>query len=124
MPSVTSAPVRAARLAGAAALIGALATAAPPPLIGAVAFAIGLVASVPQMAKSLGRSDVNDSAVSLLAWLLRVASQSCWLVYAVVLHDLTVTVSAAFLLSSALVVIAGELSRRPQPVPATVVALA
>jgi uncharacterized protein with PQ loop repeat len=113
VPSSTSTALRATGLAVAGLAIGALATVAPPPAIGILAFGIGMVSALPQTVRSLSRSRAGASAVSLPAWWLRVASQLCWFFYAVVVQDLTVTISAAFITSTALVIITGELTRRP-----------
>ncbi len=113
VPSAASAALRAVGLTAAALAIGGLATVAPPPAIGILAFGIGMVAALPQIVRSLSRSRAGTSAVSLPAWWLRVASQLCWFCYAVVVQDVTVTISAAFIASTAAVVIAGELTRRP-----------
>jgi uncharacterized protein with PQ loop repeat len=125
VPSRTSAVARATGLAGAAVVLCALAAVMPPPVFGFVALGGALVSSVPQTVRSLrSRGGQSASAVSLPSWVLRVGSQVCWLSYAVVLHDLTVTISAAFILSSALVLIGSELSRRPAPAPARAMAIA
>jgi hypothetical protein len=65
-----------------------------------------------------------ESAVSQLTWVLRVASQAAWLFYAVVVGDVVVSVSASFLLMSALIVVVTESTRRPAHVPAVEPALA
>ena len=121
VPSKIPARARAALLvAGAAGLI-TLALALPPALIGMVGLAIGLVSGVPQLLVSLRRRSASgsddrsyDSAVSVLAWWLRVACQTCWLIYALMLGDDVVAVSAAVLLTTAALVLAVESSaRRP-----------
>lgn len=122
VPSAAAVRTRAAGLAGCAVVLGLLAAVAPAPVLGAGAFAIGMVSAVPQIARSLAPRVDGGSAVSLLTWSLRVASQACWFGYAFVIGDLTVMVSAAFLLSTALVVVSTELAR--QPAPASAVALA
>jgi uncharacterized protein with PQ loop repeat len=122
VPSASTVKARAAALAGCAVGLGLVAAAAPAPLLGAGAFAIGVVSGVPQLVRSIARRAPGESAVSLLTWCLRVASQGCWFCYAFVIGDATVMVSAAFLLSSALLVVGTELSRRPAP--ASAVALA
>jgi uncharacterized protein with PQ loop repeat len=121
VPSTASTVARAFGLVVAGSVIGGLAVVLPPPLIGLLGFAIGLVSGLPQIAQTLARNRAESSAVSLLAWWLRAGSQACWLGYALVLHDVTVLVSAAFLLTSALVVVAGELARRPAPAEAVCV---
>jgi uncharacterized protein with PQ loop repeat len=112
VPSGTSTLARAAGLAAPVLVIGGLSIVAPPPLIGFFAFGVALISAVPQTIKSLSRRAPGESAVSLLAWLLRAASQVCWLAYAIVVRDVTVTIAAVFILTSALVVVAGEVGRR------------
>jgi uncharacterized protein with PQ loop repeat len=118
VPSATSVTARAVGLAVPALVIGGLAIVAAPQLIGFFGLGVALVSAVPQTVKSLSRRVPGASAVSLLAWLLRAASQLCWLTYAIAVNDGTVTIAAVFILSSALVVLAGELSRRALPVNA------
>ena len=113
VPSGTALRTRAARLAGLLAVVGAVATVAPPTLLGLLAFAIGLVSSWPQLITSLTRPVHVPSAVSISAWLMRCASQAAWLFYALVLHDLAVTIAATVTLTSALVILTVELKRRP-----------
>jgi uncharacterized protein with PQ loop repeat len=122
VPSRVSVAGRAAGLLAPAVLISVLAALTPTPVIGAVAIGMALVSSVPQTVRSLRRRAASASAVSLLTWSLRVASQVCWLTYALVLHDATVAVSATFVLSNAVVVLGAEAARRPAP--ASAVALA
>ena len=123
VPSASTVGARAAGLAGCAVGLGLLAAIAPAPLLGAGAFAIGMVSGFPQIRRSIARRATAQSAVSLLTWWLRVASQACWFGYAFAIGDVTVMVSAAFLLSSALLVVGTELARR-RPAPACAVALA
>jgi uncharacterized protein with PQ loop repeat len=113
VPSTTPIGARAVRLAASAGVIIALATVLPPDAIGFLAFGIGLFSAVPQIVKSLTvrRSDV--SAFSIPAWVLLGASQVCWLIYALVLEDIAVTISASFVLSSAALLVITELRRRP-----------
>lgn len=122
VPSSVGVAARTAGLVGPALLIGVLAALAPTPVIGALAIAMALVSSVPQTVRSLRRRAASASAVSLLTWSLRVASQACWLGYALVLHDATVAVSATFVLSNALIVLGAEAARRPAPVSAVALA--
>jgi uncharacterized protein with PQ loop repeat len=122
VPSTSAVGTRVAGLVGSGVVLGVLATIAPAPVLGAGAFAIGMVSGVPQIAKSISRRATAESAVSLLTWSLRVASQACWFGYAFLIGDITVMVSAAFLLSSALVVVGAELTRRPAPARAVALA--
>jgi len=121
VPSRTSPQVRALGLAWCAALAGVLALVAPPAVLGAVGGLLGLVSGLPQLARSMRRR-AGVSAVSPLTWALRVASQASWLSYGLMLRDLTVALSATFLLTNALLVLLIETVRRPvaTPVPARV----
>ena len=86
----------------------------PVALVGTIGFAIGLVSGLPQLIVSLSRRG-GESAVSVLTWVLRVACQLCWLLYAALIGDVVVTVSAAFLGTSAALVLLAETVRRPAP---------
>lgn len=113
VPSATAPRIRATRLVALLAAVGTVAAVAPPTMLGLLAFAIGLVSSWPQLITSLTRPAHVPSAVSISAWLMRCASQAAWLFYALVLHDLAVTIAATVTLTSALVILAVELKRRP-----------
>jgi uncharacterized protein with PQ loop repeat len=95
----------------------------PSGVIGSIGFAIGLVSGLPQLIVSLTRRS-GDSAVSLLTWGLRVACQAAWLMYAILIGDLVVTVSAAFLGISAALVVGAELIRRPRSAAVSTAVLA
>jgi uncharacterized protein with PQ loop repeat len=104
---------RAAALAGLAAVLVTLAVVLPATALGFVAFGIGLTSAVPQTIKSLaGRHRHDASGVSILAWLLRAASQVAWLMYAIARHDVVVSVSAAVILASALLLVGTERHRQ------------
>lgn len=111
VPSRASQASRGAALVAGAALLTAAAFVLPPAAVGLVGLAIGLVSGIPQLVVSLSRR-ATDSAVSLLAWALRIACQSCWLFYAIVIGDAVVTLSASFLLTNAALVLAAELMPR------------
>jgi uncharacterized protein with PQ loop repeat len=113
VPSATTLKTRAVRLGALLAAVGCVAAVAPPTMLGLLAFAIGLVSSWPQLITSLTRPVHVPSAVSISAWLMRCASQAAWLFYALVLNDLAVTIAATVTLTSALVILAVELKRRP-----------
>jgi uncharacterized protein with PQ loop repeat len=122
VPSGTAVRQRAAGLAGGALVLGLVATLAPAALLGATAFAIGMVSAIPQIVTSMTPRTHGGSAVSLLTWSLRVASQACWFGYAFVIGDVTVMVSAAFLMLTALLVVSTELARGPAPARAVALA--
>lgn len=111
VPSRFDARSRAATLAGAAALLVAAGFTLPAPAVGFVGFGIGMISGLPQIVVSLTRRS-GDSALSLTTWALRVASQACWLFYALALGDIVVAISASFLLASAALVLVTELVRR------------
>jgi uncharacterized protein with PQ loop repeat len=84
-----------------------------PVEVGLIAFAVGIVSTLPQTIQSLvGLPAGATSAVSVPSWLLRAASQVCWLVFAVAERDAVVFASASFILSSSVVLCVVELRRR------------
>jgi uncharacterized protein with PQ loop repeat len=111
VPSLVTTRVRALRLAAAVVPIVAAAVWAPAIVIGLLAFSIGLTSAWPQLLTSLTRPAGVPSALSISAWLMRCGSQTAWLFYAVVLHDLAVTISATFTLTSAIIILSVELRR-------------
>jgi uncharacterized protein with PQ loop repeat len=125
VPSARSVRFRAAGLLLAGSVVTAVAFSVPSGVIGSIGFAIGLVSGFPQLVVSLARRS-GECAVSLLTWGLRVACQASWLTYAILIGDTVVTVSAAFLGTSAALVLGAELARRPRaatlPAPATALA--
>ncbi|MGD0944841.1 MAG: PQ-loop domain-containing transporter [Acidimicrobiales bacterium] len=85
----------------------------PAAAVGLIAFGIGVSSTLPQTIRSLvGLPEGTTSAVSVPSWLLRAAAQVCWLVFAIGEGDAVVFASAAFILSSSLVLCAVELRRR------------
>ena len=118
-PSRASVRSRAAVLVAAGVGLLLLAVLAPSAAIGAVAIGIALISTVPQTIKSVARRGAAVSAVSPLSWLFRVASQACWLAYAIAVGDMTVAISAVVLLTNATIVLAAESVRRPAPALAT-----
>jgi len=73
--------------------------------VGLIAFSIGIMSALPQMVRSIaGLQGTTISAVSIPAWMLRAASQVCWLVFAVVEKDAIVFASAIFILGASLLV--------------------
>jgi len=123
VPSARSVGYRATALLAAASSVTVIAFLVPSSAIGGLGFAIGLVSGLPQLLVSLSRRS-GESAVSLLTWGLRVACQASWLMYAILIGDMVVTVSAAFLGACAALVLGAELVRRPQPAPAPTPVLA
>jgi uncharacterized protein with PQ loop repeat len=115
VPSRTTPVLRALGLAGAATLVGLVAFVAPATAIGALGGAIGVISGLPQLVRSVRRTAAL-SAVSPVTWALRVASQTAWFSYGLMLDDLVVVFSAAFLLTNALLVLLLETTRRPAAV--------
>jgi uncharacterized protein with PQ loop repeat len=120
VPNRVPAGMRAARLLAAGAAVALIAVWAPTTALGLLAFGIGLFSSLPQLVTSLRRPADEPSSLSVSAWLLRCGSQVLWLFYAIVVHDLPVTISATVSFSSAVLILAVEARRRPaaQPAPA------
>jgi uncharacterized protein with PQ loop repeat len=112
VPSAVRTRARAAALAGLGSALVGLAVVAPVAAIGFVAFGIGLVSALPQLISSMRARTGEISAVSVPAWLLLGASQVSWLIYAIALHDVVVTISASFILASSLLLVGCELWRR------------
>lgn len=113
VPSRVPSGTRAVRLLLAGLAVAMVALWAPTTAVGLLAFGIGLFSALPQLITSLRRPADEPSSLSISAWLMRCGSQSLWLWYAVVLHDVAVTISATVTLSSAIVILAVEARRRP-----------
>ncbi len=81
--------------------------------VGYLAFAIGTVSTWPQLYDSVGnwRAHIN-SGVSLSTWGLRIASQVCWLSYAVGTSDLPVGIGACVALLTGVAMVALETAAR------------
>jgi uncharacterized protein with PQ loop repeat len=122
VPSVVAVPLRVAALVVSGALLSAVAAFGPVTAIGVLAIGLAVVSGLPQTVRSLRRRGEAGSALSLSSWLLRVVSQASWLFYGLAVHDITVVVSATFILSNAVIVVAVELVRRPAPAPAVALA--
>jgi uncharacterized protein with PQ loop repeat len=111
VPSVLTPSRRALRLVVVAAALLGTAWVLPSHSVGYLAFAVGLVSAWPQVFDSVQTWRAGEpSAVSVSTWVLKVASQSCWLVYAVAARDLSVTISAVAALSTALALVLLEAS--------------
>ena len=113
VPSPHSRVRRAATLAAVAAAVVVVALAIPAHLVGYLAVGIGLTSAWPQLYDSLLSSRRTAlSGVSIATWGTRLASQSCWLAYAVLVRDVPVLLSASVALSAATAMVAVEASRR------------
>jgi uncharacterized protein with PQ loop repeat len=111
--SPTSRARRAVLLALGAAVLEATVWVIPPQGVGYLAFAIGTVSTWPQLYDSFGnwRAHIN-SGVSLSTWGLRIASQVCWLSYAVGTSDLPVGIGATVALLTGVAMVALETAAR------------
>lgn len=117
-PAEISRRKRAALLLLASAAVLAIAWLVPAHVTGYVAFVVGLGANWPQLYDSVGnwKAGIN-SGVSVTTWVLRVASQVCWLTYAVLTGDVPVAVSAGLLLSTAALLVVLEVAARSAALP-------
>jgi len=93
--SPTSRARRAVLLAVGGGLLETTGWVIPTQAVGYLAFAVGTVSTWPQLYDSVGnwRAHIN-SGVSLSTWALRIASQVCWLAYALGTSDAPVAVGA------------------------------
>jgi uncharacterized protein with PQ loop repeat len=117
--SPTSRARRAVLLAVGAGLIGSTAWVISPEAVGYLAFAIGTVSTWPQLYDSIGnwRAHIN-SGVSLSTWALRIASQMCWLAYALGTSDTPVAVGACVAGLTGVAMFALETAARAARAPA------
>jgi uncharacterized protein with PQ loop repeat len=111
--SPTSPARRGLLLALGAGLLEVTAWVIPPHAIGYLAFAVGTISTWPQLYDSVGnwRAHIN-SGVSLSTWALRIASQVCWLTYAVGASDLPVGIGAAVALVTGIAMVWLETAAR------------
>jgi uncharacterized protein with PQ loop repeat len=111
--SPTSRARRAVLLTLGAGLLEATAWAIPTEAVGYLAFAVGTCSTWPQLYDSIGnwRSHIN-SGVSLSTWGLRIASQVCWLAYAVATSDAPVAIGACVAGLTGIVMVALESAAR------------
>ena len=93
--SPTSRARRAVLLAVGGGLLETTGWVIPTQAVGYLAFTVGTVSTWPQLYDSVGnwRAHIN-SGVSLSTWALRIASQVCWLAYALGTSDAPVAVGA------------------------------
>lgn len=115
VPSSLSRGRRAALLASAGAVVVAVACALPPEGAGFLAFGIGLFSAWPQVVTTL-RGSRDAAGVSLLTFSLRLVSGAGWFAYAVLARDVPVIFSSVVALSTTLLVLSVEASRRSAPV--------
>ena len=112
VPSPTSRSRRGLVIGSAALGLVVLAAVLPPTALGFVAFALGIVSMLPQTVRSLRRAAGEVSGVSVPTWVLFCVSQACWLVYAMGVHDVVVTVSASWIIASSFAISTSELRQR------------
>lgn len=111
---------RAVALVSVAALLVALSTRLTPEEVGFLAFGIGLTGMWPQVYETVWlRRGLGPSAISMTSQVLKLVSQSLWITFALLTHDLPVTVAASMTITTNLVVTLVEWSRRRglEPVP-------
>jgi uncharacterized protein with PQ loop repeat len=89
-----------ARRGGALAAVGLVVVVAacsvPPLTAGFLALGISLTSALPQIAESYGNRRAPEAAgLSLVAWTMRLAANSCWIGHALLAHDLPILVAAS-----------------------------
>jgi uncharacterized protein with PQ loop repeat len=112
VPSATAQSRRGAAIALPALALVGIALVLPPTALGFVAFGLGIVSMLPQTLRSLLRPAGEVSAVSVPTWVLFGLSQACWLIYALVVQDVVVTISACWILASSIAISTSELRQR------------
>jgi uncharacterized protein with PQ loop repeat len=115
VPSALSRSRRALLLATAALAVVTVSTRLTPEAVGFLAFGIGLFSAWPQVFATL-RGTREAAGVSLTTFSLRTAAAVGWLGYAVLARDVPVVLSAVVMLSTTLLVLVVEASRRTAPV--------
>jgi uncharacterized protein with PQ loop repeat len=115
VPSPLSRSLRALLLLTAAMAVVGVSTLLPAEGVGYLAFGIGLFSAWPQVFATL-RGTREDAGVSLTTFSLRTAAAVGWLSYAVIARDVPVVLSAMIMLSTTLLVLVVEASRRTAPV--------
>lgn len=104
---------RATLLAGACAAQLVMVWMIPASDVGYYASLIGLFSSLPQLYDSFGNWRARrDSSVSVSTWILRIASQICWLLYAIGTVEVPVGIAAGVALSTAIALVTLELAAR------------
>ncbi len=115
VPSALSRARRALLLATAALVVVTVSTRLSPEAVGFLAFGIGLFSAWPQVFATL-RGSREDAGVSLATFSLRTAAALGWLSYAVLARDVPVLLSALIMVSTTVLVLVVEASRRTAPV--------
>jgi uncharacterized protein with PQ loop repeat len=113
VPAAWSRRLRALLLGSVVTALLLLSTAMEPEQVGFLAFGIGMGGMWPQVYETVwARRRMGPSAISLSSQALKLASQFCWLSFAVLTVDLPVVVSAVMALATNGVVTVVELGRR------------
>ena len=120
VPAAWSRRRRALGLVAAAAALILVSTRLSPEEVGFFALAIGLTGMWPQVYETVWlRRGQGPSAISMTSQVLKLASQSLWMTFALITIDVPVIVAATMTLSTNLVVTVVEYARRRgyEPVP-------
>lgn len=113
VPSGWSRRSRAVVVGGALVAVVVAAVTLPPSIVGYIGFALGLVASWPQLVDSYASWRAGaESGVSVGAWVARLVSGAGWLAYALILHDIPVLVASIVGLVTTVAVLGLETSAR------------
>jgi len=113
VPAAWSRRGRAMLLAGVTLTLVLASAQLTPEQVGFLAFGIGVFGMWPQVFETVwARRGMGPSAISLTSQGLKLASQACWITFAVLTLDVPVIVSALMALSTNGVVTAVELVRR------------
>ncbi len=115
VPSVLSRSRRALLLVASMVGVIAVSTALTPENVGFLAFGIGLFSAWPQVFATL-RGTREAAGVSLTTFSLRTGAAVGWLAYAIIGRDVPVLLSATVMLTTTVLVLAVEASRRTTPV--------
>ena len=113
VPAMWSRALRALLLVTVTGTLVLVSTQLAPEQVGFLAFGIGVFGMWPQVYETVwARRGMGPSAISITSQGLKLASQSCWITFAVLTLDVPVIVSALMALSTNTVVTAVELRRR------------
>ena len=113
VPAAWSRGRRAASLVGVALVLVLVSLRLTPEQVGFLAFGIGVFGMWPQVYETVwARRGMGPSAISITSQGLKLASQLCWITFAVLTLDLPVIVSALMALSTNGIVTGVELARR------------
>ncbi len=113
VPSGWSRRSRAGVAGGALLAVVVAALTLPPSTVGYIGFALGLVASWPQLVDSYASWRAGaESGVAVGAWVARLASGAGWFTYAVIMRDIPVLVASVVGLITTMAVLGLETSAR------------